>query len=364
MNNYMNGRQQTQQRKKNPLITLFIYFVLFSIVTVGATLTYYYRMVNNPTSKTNQIVQVRIEVGDGREVIAQKLVDAGLLNSKNNYIWYTKISDVGGKVQAGSHTVNKNMSLKEIVAQLESKPDDTTVWVTIKEGLRYDEIAHELAKVFEGKENVVFSAERYIQIAENPSSGNFSPDISDIISAYLPTGKNLEGFLYPDTYNFKVEATEEEIITIQINTLMSKIGEDNWRKIEENNLVLYDILNVAAMLEREGRNDDEFAMIADIINRRLNIGMALGIDATTLYELKDWKAVITIQHLRANTPYNTRLNTGLPPTPISNPGIRTIDAAINPTSNDYLYYIHDNSGKIHYAKTNAEHEANVREYLR
>lgn len=357
--NFNNRINQRQSPRK-----LIILGLLGILVVMVFPLIIYVYSINSSISNNSQTVRVKIESGDTRDQIASKLVDSNLINSENLYVWYTRISGKGGKVQAGNHILNKNMNIQEIVANLESKPDDTTVWVTIKEGQRLDEIAQVIEEEFKDSEDAVFDSGEYIRIASNPSGANLSNQARKFLDQYLPDGANLEGFLYPDTYNFKSNATAEEIISKQIETLESKISEDNWLKIQSSKFSFYEILIIASMLEREGRSVDEFQKIADIIERRLDMGMALGIDATTLYELKDWKAVITIQHLKANTPYNTRLNVGLPPTPIANPGIATINATINPESNDYLFYIHDNTGKIHYAKTNAEHEANVVKYLR
>jgi len=360
-----NFRRKTtqQQNQKNPALSKIFNILIISVVIFVGLFVWFVWSSTQSLGTVDDIVYVDVESGDTRDIIGDKLVEAGVIQSSNKYVWYTRISGGGGDVQAGKHSIPLSSSIKELVQILESAPEDSTVWVTIPEGLRADEIANILEISLSGREGSVFSKDRFMEIINSPDKGKFTPDIKETLSSYLADGKSLEGFLYPDTYNFHENVTEEQIITKLITTLWDKVGEMNWRKMEDTGMTLYEILAVASMLERESRTVEEGYSIADIIYRRMEQGFPLGIDATSLYELKDWKAELTYKVLEEDTPYNSRLNTGLPPTPISNPGINTIDAAINPKENEYFYYIHDNNGVIRYAKTNAEHEANVAKYL-
>ena len=118
------------------------------------------------------------------------------------------------------------------------------------------------------------------------------------------------------------------------------------------------------MIQREAGSAEEMPMIAGIIWRRLELGMPLGIDATTRYELDNWSSPILWEDLQRMTPYNTRRSPGLPPTGISNPGIQALHAALHPQSSSYLYYLHDPAGTIHYAETYSEHQNHIERYLR
>ncbi len=365
MNKYTTNRHKNQSTtsQKNPKISLFINILIVFFVLFIGLFIFYGWFISKPLSDKSDFLYIKINSGDNREQIANKLVELEVIDSETLFIWYTKISGAGGDIKAGYHSIRQNMSIKEIVATLEELPDDTTVRVTIPEGLRYDEIAEKLAQAFETGIDSTFSREKYIEIAQNPRNYEFSEKIKNFFDSYLPEEANLEGFLYPDTYEFNSDTSEIEVIEKQISTLYEKIGEDNWRKIDESDYSLYQILVIASMLERESFGVEEAKSISDIIQRRWENGETLGIDATSLYALKDWKAEITYQVLQDDNPYNTRKNIGLPPTPICNPYVGTIEAVLVPEENEYNFYMHDNDGNIHYAKTNAEHEANVAKYL-
>jgi UPF0755 protein len=356
----MNRINNRNQNTGNGFVrSIFFLFVFAIFVGVGVFL-WYNNAISAPLSNSNEVIAFNIERGEGRESIAKRLKEIGVIDNTDLFVWYTKISGEGAGIKAGSHKFEKNLNIKELVNVLEQAPDESTVWVTIPEGLRYDEIAEIVASEFEGKKDVVFSKNKFLEMSENPHSSNLNANVKQFLAEYLPAGKPIEGFLYPDTYNFYANSTTEDVFGTFVSTLISKV---DTTELSNSNFSLYEILNIASMLEREAYTEDEARMISDIIIRRMELGYFLGIDATTLYEKKDWKAVLDYRDFETTSPYNTRKVMGLPPTPISNPSITTIEAVLNPKANEYLYYIHDTSNQIYYAKTNAEHEANVRKYL-
>jgi UPF0755 protein len=198
------------------------------------------------------------------------------------------------------------------------------------------------------KNKAAFNRDRFIELCT---------DTSFINSLLLPIEtESLEGFLFPDKYLVPVTSTEEDLIKIMTETFTGKI--------EELGEVTYEDIILASLIEREGRNAEERKMISDIMKRRLEEGWFLNIDATLLYYHGDWSYELTVQDLKEDQPYNTYVRMGLTPTPICNPGMDSLDAAMNPNSNEYYYYIHDDNGNIHYAKTLAEHNTNINTYLR
>jgi UPF0755 protein len=133
-----------------------------------------------------------------------------------------------------------------------------------------------------------------------------------------------------------------------------------------SNLSFADSVILASILERETKTDAERPVVAGILINRLNLGMPLQVDATVQYAVgtsKDWWPILTLEDLKVNSLYNTYKYAGLPPGPIANPGLSSLKAAFNPAQTDYLYYIHDPTGQIHYAKTLAEQNANIAKYL-
>lgn len=360
-NKYNN--KQPVKKKSNPIIKLFSILVLLGILVVTGAYFWYESGISSPLGEDEGVVFMNIEEGVNRDQIANKLIKLDILQDSKLFILYTKISGKGSEIKAGNHVIPKNVNIKELVEKLEEVPDETTVWITIPEGLRYDEIAEIISIEFLKTKEGVFSKTEFLDMAENPHNYSYSDEIGSFLDMYLPSGKPIEGFLYPDTYNFNVNATSKEIFETLVRTLKVKIGDSRLSKIENSDYGLYETLNIAAMLEREARTEKQSKMIADIIIRRLEGGYYLGIDATSLYELKDWKAELTYKELKDDNPYNTRINYGLPPTPIANPGIETIDSVVNLTPNEYLYYLHDPNGEIHYGKTNSDHENNIAKYL-
>ncbi len=170
--------------------------------------------------------------------------------------------------------------------------------------------------------------------------------------------------LYPDTYRIRPDGKLQDVLTTLLNTFQSRI----YDKIPANRKKDFkDTLILASILEKEERNPDNKPTVAGILLKRIRIGMALGADATLCYvevmSTRDCTPSYIVDHLDSQSPYNTRKKIGLPPTPISNPSKDTWLAALNPESSDYLFYLHDDRGDIHYARTNEEHNANRRSYL-
>jgi len=234
-------------------------------------------------------------------------------------------------IQAGKYSLSKSMSTEEIF-QVLSAAEDETVWVTIPEGLRYDEIADIWAERIDYFDVKIFND---LMI----SSG----------SKY-----SFEGYIFPDTYNVTPGISEQEVFSLMTKNFENKVGS-----------IDYDTLILASIIEREALSNEERPIIAGILQKRLDTpGWLLQADATLLYEVKNWKATITQEMKEEYSEYNTYWNPDLPPTPICNPGLNSIGAARNPdTSTSYWFYIHDAEGNIHYAVTQEQHNQNIYQYL-
>jgi UPF0755 protein len=203
--------------------------------------------------------------------------------------------------------------------------------------------------------------------------GSSSMEMADIFSAALPRmnkdaflemARKREGYLFPETYYFFETATADEIVQMLTNEFQTKL-EPLLEDIAASGHSEKDIITMASIIEKEsnGRNGDQ-EMISGILWNRLKRNMRLQVDATYLYANEEVKYGFSTQDVKNDTSaYNTYKNDGLPPGPIGNPGLRSIKAAIKPTKNDYLFYIHDRAGNAHYAKTYSEHQANIAAYL-
>jgi UPF0755 protein len=346
---------------------LLILAVILIIAAVGANI-WYQSAISTPANAGSTEKKVfEVEQGDSSSEIVKKLVDQGFVSQELPLTVYLRLNpDLVQGFKAGLFEISQAMTPVEIIAELQKSSRGDELKVTIPEGLRYDEIADILTEEFGKVDGSRFSRDAFMGIVEAPDSVGFSNQVIDFLNEHKPSGKNLEGYLYPETYFFSTDADAKEVVERLLSTLQSQLKEADFTAIEDSGYSFFEILNIAAMIERESFADSEKADVADVFYKRLEQGVdgvkLLQVDATLLYIAKDWKAN-AFSLKTSDDPYNTYKYPGLPPGPIANAGITSIKAAIYPRSNPYFYYIHDNSGKIHFAKDLAEHNANVRQYL-
>jgi UPF0755 protein len=182
-------------------------------------------------------------------------------------------------------------------------------------------------------------------------------------AAFIERAKPLEGTLYPETYYVPKTFTADELIDLMEKTFSEKTADLSTR-IASSSLGTKGVLVLASILEREANSPESMRMVSDILQRRMKEGMPLQTDASIEYILHKPLKELTPDDLKIDSPYNTYKNRGLPPTPIGNPGREAILAVLEPTPNHFVYYITDNDGVFHYAKTLDGHNANIAKYLR
>lgn len=297
-------------------------FLVFSVLCL-ISIVFYIRTLFLPVSNDSKSIDFLITKGSSVSVIGKKLKNAGLIKSGVIFKFYVQISNSTNKIQAGEFQLSPNLSLIQILDQLKKGPKE--LWVTIPEGLRREEIAVKFAN-------------------------SLSKD-QEFIKEFLNLTKEKEGYLFPDTYLFPKTATATQIINKMTSTFDKKIKD-----------ITFEQVIVASMLERETFSDSEKPLVAGIIYKRLKNNWPLQIDATLQYAKGNWEPVFSIDK-ELKSPFNTYKNLGLPPSPIASAGLSSLKAAINPEESSYWYYIHDQSGKIHFAKTLEEHNDNIRKYL-
>lgn len=332
---------------------------------------YYIKEVNRANSTDPSTVEVVIAPGESVEVIAKKLVDAGVLRGSKmfdgNYVfyWYIKVEKVGQSIQAGKFSIPKNLNMKELAELLRTaKTED--LWIRILENMRIEEVADTINKVLNSDENIAnskFNKDTFIELAKTKRYDEFE------FMKYIPEGKSLEGFLFPDSYLVRRDADAETILKLLLSTFEEKIYQVYKSEITNSKYSLYDLVTMSSMVERESRLGEERLMIADILFRRLETpGWRLEVDATLQYGLgwSDEEQTWWRKNLPPrDTPneYNTSIHDGLPPTPICSPGVSAFNAVLHPKANDYWYYLHDKEGVVHFAKTLQEHNENRRKFL-
>lgn len=250
---------------------------------------------------------------------------------------------IAKSIQAGDFRLSASMTSRRIAEELTHGAID--VWITIPEGLRLEEQAAKIEeKLNFGNSILAFDKKEYIKNAK-------------------------EGYMFPDTYLIPKDASTTDVINRLSETFAIKT-EKLLKSKNKTNLAEDEIIILASLIEREAKNDDERPVIAGILLNRIKSNLALQVDATVQYakgydssQNTWWPQVSTDDYQKVKSPYNTYLSLGLPPGPICNPGIKSIEAALNPTQTEYYYYLHDTEGKIHYAETIDEHNENIRNFL-
>ncbi|HET7099249.1 MAG TPA: endolytic transglycosylase MltG [Patescibacteria group bacterium] len=316
------------------MIKKFLLLIFLLIVLISGGIFWLYQNTKS-VSATKTFQNFLITKGQSGASVATKLQSAGLIKNALAFRIYVRLTGQSGKIQAGEFRLSPSYSLFQTVDQLLSGPIE--IWVTIPEGLRREEIAGRFATTLERDQT--------------------------FINAFLASSKGQEGYLFPDTYLFAKDASASAIVKKMANTFDAKVA-----NIVPNGTALTpkDLIILASILERETKTNTERPIVAGILINRLEAGMPLQVDASVQYAVgtsKNWWPILTRADLGINSKYNTYKFAGLPPSPIASPGISSIMASYNPTANDYWYYIHDDSGQIHYAKTLDEHNANIRKYL-
>ena len=313
----------------------FIILLIVLLLSAGAAALWWKNgnQAQYPTDKSSQIFVVAR--GNGVREIANSLKTKGLIKDPIVFFLQTKRLGLDKELEAGDFRLSPSMSLYDIIQNLTHGTLD--IWVTIPEGLRTEEIADLLEK-----------------------------DIPSYESAWRETLATREGYLFPDTYLIPRDADINLVMSLLTNNFTNKYTAVN---AGNSGLSQKEIVTIASLVEREAKFAQDRPLVASVILNRLNIGMKLDIDATVQYALgyapeekKWWKKNLTSGDLKINSPYNTYRNAGLPPTPISNPGLSSILAVTNPSKTNYLFYISDKSGHLHFAKTIEEHNANIQKY--
>ena len=271
------------------------------------------------------------------DYVADVLKDAGLIEYKWLFNLFCKISTADEKVSPGEYELRSTFDYRALIQNMRAGSASTvTVTVTIPEGFKMHQLFLRL------EENGVCSYNELMEAAENTDFNYDFLEESQGEGAY-----RLEGFLFPDTYEFYVGMQASSAINKLLDNYNRKITEEMKTRAEELGMTMYDILTVASLIEKEAANDDERAQIASVIYNRINSDMVLGIDAAVLYPYNDHEGAPTAAMLEKDDPYNTRIRAGLPPTPICNPGLYSINAALYPASTNYYYYALDTESGQH-----------------
>lgn len=290
----------------------------------------------DPVNKTPQIFVVK--KGEGVREIASRLRKEGLIKNQIAFFLLIKKLGIDQNLQAGDFRLNPSMDAKTIAQTLTRGMLD--VWITILEGWRSEEIALKLAG------ELSLPEAQFLKYAE-------------------------EGYMFPDTYLIPKDATAAAIVKILRDNFDKKFTKNLQEEAVKRWLTPEKVIILASIVEKEASGDEDRDIIAGILLKRLNRGWPLQADATIQYilgyqpeERTWWKKTLTNADKKVVSPYNTYQNPGLPSGPIANPGLASIKAVIYLQETDFWYYLHDQEGKVHFAKTIEEHEENIAKFLK
>lgn len=329
---------------------------LVLVVAVGISLLsgflylYYQSAVNRKNNDGSGAAEFLISPGQKVYEVAENLRKAKLINSAAAFKIYVRFHNLDNKLQAGYYRISRNLSLKEVVDVLQHGKRDLRL--TFPEGWRREEMAFAAAKILA---RPAFYAE------------------------FLKETEGLEGFLFPETYLVPREISARDLVRVMKEIFNKKYTQAATAPGANKELPQREVIILASIVEREAKKDEDRSVIAGILIKRFQNGWPLEADATVQYALASarltkisfegllnfefWPKNISFDDLKIDSAYNSRRRSGLPPGPIGNPGLASINGVLNAVETPYWYYLTDADGNTHFAKTLEEHNRNVNRYL-
>lgn len=329
------------------------------------------REIKAPAGSSSQPAEIIIEPGDSTSAIATKLRTEQLIRQPLLFTFLVRMQGLDGKLQSGRFQLRPNMSMSEIIAALQTSVSVEEVQVTVPEGLRLEEVAQLIGSA--KLKNV--TEESFIAMARDGAA--FQKE--HFLLSSLPEGASLEGYLFPDTYRLAATATVTDVIETMLNRFDEQYATFE-KQVSVGDVTVHQIVTMASIVQREAAREDEMPKIAAVFWNRLKPehvaetgGGKLQADPTLQYALGApgnwWPKLdaLSLDQINSNTsPYNTRVNPGLPPGPISNPGLAALHAAAQPdASAPYLYFVLSctDPGAHNFATTNEEFQQFEQQYL-
>jgi UPF0755 protein len=326
---------------------LVILFVLLAIFVAAGT--WFYLNIDRPY-KGYDAAEVFVEIpqGSGSATIARRLADAGVVQDVSRFRIALWVTGQGRRLQAGEYRFDRPMSPRDVIDKI-ARGDVYVTPITFREGLTI----RQMATLYESKG--FGDAREFIAAA---SRGELVQDLD-------PAAKDLEGYLFPDTYTLPRKATAEQLITRMVAGFRKALTSDVVDAMTAKGLSLRQLVTLASIVEKETGNKDERPLVAAVYANRLKIGMGLQCDPTVIYALERagrYNGNLTREDLQFDSPYNTYRYAGLPPGPIAAPGRASLAAAASPAPVPYLYFVSKNDGSHAFAETLDQHNRNVQQY--
>lgn len=328
---------------RNAAWLIFFLLLAAGLLAAAGILSY----ITSPITKdkTARTVLVAIPSGANARKIGDILARKHLVRKATGFVLAARWAGVADKMKAGRYELSPAMSSREIATRIALGLTANDV-VTIPEGYTVAQVARRLA------DHHMADEAKFLALAQTQGRS--------FRAGFQPPADSLEGYLYPDTYRIPKGTGEREVITQMLRNFDRHVlTDDNKIRIAQTPGGLPAVVNLASLVEREAETDKDRPLIAAALSNRLKQGMRLECDATIQYALPQHKARLFYADLKVDSPYNTYKHAGLPPTPICNPGLPSIEAALRPAKADYLFYVARPDGSHIFSRTLAEHDRAV-----
>jgi UPF0755 protein len=302
-------------------------------------------------------VSVVVPTGTTVKDVAHLLKEKRLISSSFGYRVYSWLSSAARRPKAGTYAFSRGLGYRTMANTIALGPERNEIQARVIEGWTVDEVVAHL-KMEHGIDEQ--ATRRLIGSSGDRAAFDQALEGEFPFLKSLPTGRSLEGYLFPDTYRVWQDQLPEGLIRKQLQEFAEKYGEARIGPGSAPLTNLDEVVRLASIVEKEVRDPEDRKIVAGIFLRRLQLGMALQSDATLNYILGSGRSRASASDLETESPYNSYKHTGLPPGPISNPGATAMDAVLHPTKTSYLYFLTDAEGNVLYARTFEEHVANRR----
>lgn len=345
---YKRSRPRSQRwLKRAGLIVLVVVLVLI----VGGFIAHHvYNQDLEPADPSGQARSVTITQGSSVNSIAGELFSQHLIKSQWAFEFYVTRADARSELKAGIYNLSPSMNVGEIVSILTHGKVATSL-VTILPGQRLDQVEAALIRAGFSKSDV--------EAAMQPSKYAGNPALVD-----KPAGASLEGFLYPDSFERDSTTQPEQIISESLQEMANHLTPSLRAAYAKEGLNVYQAITLASMVEQEAATPSDRAQVAQVFLSRLKAGSVLGSDVTAFYGARQAgdAGISPIDQLKLDTPYNTLINPGLPPGPISNVSASSLEAVAHPANTNWLYFVAGDNGKVYFSQTATEHDQQIQLY--
>ena len=361
--------KRAERRKEDRVVRKIVYILTIGILIVAGILAisgYNYVSAGlKPLDKNDKkLVQVEVPSGSSNRQIGDILEEGEVIRDGMVFNFYTKFKNLTN-FQAGYYQFSPNMTLDQISKELQqggsAEPLDDASKLTVPEGYDVDKIASLVAKKTD------FKKEDFIKVMKDDKFfeqlKTQYPDLLTDAGNAKDVRYRLEGYLFPATYNVHKNRSLEDLVTQMVDTT-NQILTPYYSQIKEKGLNVQEVMTLASLVEKEGVTQSDRKKIAQVFFNRIEAQMPLQSDISILYALGEHKEVVTIKDTEVDSPYNLYTNTGYGPGPFDNPSQEAILSVLDPTENDYIYFVADiSTGKVYYAKTYEEHMELVEKYV-